>query len=76
MPVKYNRVTAPKIPAKFKSHPILWLVISNLGKLAVFDVAVIYVNYLYGSYQLMIPFLVFGFIYFVFRLRLEIISVR
>ncbi len=76
MPMKYNRVTAPNIPVKFKNHQILWLFISNIGKLAVFDAAVFYVNYLYGSYQLMIPFLVFGFIYFVFRLRLEIISVR
>ena len=76
MPMKYTRMISPNIPAKFKNHPILWLVISNIGKLAVYDVAVVYVNYLFGTYQFMNTALVFGFVYFVFRLRREILSVR
>ncbi len=76
MPIKYTRMISPNIPAKFKNHPILWLVISNVSKLAVYEVSVVYVNYMLGSYQLMIPFMVFGFVYFVFRFRQEILSVR
>lgn len=74
--MKYTRMIPPNIPAKFKNHQILWLVISNVSKLAVYEVAVVYVNYLLGSYQPMIPFVVFGFVYFAFRFRQEILLVR
>lgn len=76
MSIKYSNGKAPNIPSSFKNHPILWLVIANLGKLLVFEVAVVYVNYLFGTYATMVPFLIFGLIYFLFQFTKEVRLLR